>query len=69
MQAKKLLDPYAMINKTSFRHSDNSVNWKTIFLTYVVGTQKNSLNETVSFEHPKDMFILMGKKLIAILRS
>ena len=45
--------------------------------TYVVGTQKNHLNETVqepsqwdgSFEHPKHMFKLMGKKIIRILRS
>ena len=29
--------------------------------TYVVGTQKNHLNETF-FEHPKDMFIKMSKK-------
>ena len=32
--------------------------------TYVVGTQKNHLNE-----HPKHMFKLMGKKLMTILRS
>ena len=31
--------------------------------TYVVGTQKNHLNE-----HPKHMFKLMDKKIIAILR-
>ena len=30
--------------------------------TYVVGTQKNRHNETVSFEHPKHMLNLMGKK-------
>ena len=38
--------------------------------TYVVGTQKNRLDETVlcSFEHPKHMFKLMDKKIIAILR-
>ena len=28
--------------------------------TYVVGTQKNRLNETVLFEHPKHMFKLMS---------
>ena len=32
--------------------------------TYVLGTQKNRLNE-----HPKHMFKLMGKNIIAILRS
>ena len=33
--------------------------------TYVVGTQKNCLNETVLrgfFNHPKYMYKLMGKK-------
>ena len=32
--------------------------------TYVVGAQKNRLNE-----HPKHMFKLMGKKIITILHS
>ena len=32
--------------------------------TYVVGTQKNRLNE-----HPKPMFKLMGKNIIKILRK
>ena len=39
--------------------------------TYVVGTQKNSLNETAknsllssSFEHPKHMLKIMGKKYL-----
>ena len=39
--------------------------------SYGVGTQKNSLYETKeisSFEHPKNMFKLMGKNLITILR-
>ena len=31
---------------------------------YVVGTQKNRLNETGSFEHPKHMFKLMDKWII-----
>ena len=41
--------------------------------TYVVGTQKNRLNETVllngdgSFEHPKRKFKLMGKKIFTLL--
>ena len=35
-------------------------------LNYVVGTQKNLLNEMVLFEHPKHMLKLMGKKTIAI---
>ena len=33
-----------------------------------MGTQKNRLDETVLFEHPKHMFKLMDKKIIAILR-
>ena len=32
------------------------------YVTYVVGTQKNHLNE-----HPKHMFKLMNKKIITIL--
>ena len=34
--------------------------------TYVVGTQKNRLNDG-SFEHPKHMFKTMDKEIIAIL--
>ena len=34
-----------------------------------MGTQKNCLNETVFFEHPKHMLKLMGKKIFTILRS
>ena len=37
--------------------------------TYVVGTQKNRLNEMVFFERTKHKFKLMGKKIITILRS
>ena len=37
--------------------------------TYVEGTQKNRLNETVLFEHPKHMLKLMSKKIITFLRS
>ena len=49
-------------------------NWKLFYFyyfstkTYVVGTQKNRLNETVLFEHPKHMFKQMDKKIITILR-
>ena len=32
--------------------------------TICCGTQKNRLNETVLFEHPKHMFKLMGKKIV-----
>ena len=32
-----------------------------------MGTQKNRLDETVLFEHPKHMFKLMDKKIITIL--
>ena len=31
--------------------------------TYVLGSQKNRLNETVLFEHPNHMFKLMDKKI------
>ena len=34
--------------------------------TYVAGTQKNRLDETVLFENPKHMLKLMGKKIITI---
>ena len=42
------------------------------YKTYVVGTQKNPLDETRgfldgSFEHPKNMFKLMDNKIISIL--
>ena len=37
--------------------------------TYVVGTQKNRLNETVLFSTQKHMFILMSKKIIKILQK
>ena len=35
--------------------------------TYVVGTQKNRLDEIFLFEQPKHMFLLVGNKIIAIL--
>ena len=35
-------------------------------ITYVVGTQKNRLDH---FEHPKHMFKLMAKTIIAIVRN
>ena len=34
-----------------------------------MGTQKNRLDEMVLFEHPKQMFKLMDKKIYIILRS
>ena len=34
--------------------------------TYVVGTQENCVNETVSFEHPKQMFKQMDYKTFII---
>ena len=34
-----------------------------------MGAQKNCLNETVLFEHPKQMFKLMDKKIITLLHS
>ena len=46
-------------------------NQKLIFLflnkTYVVGTQKNPLNETVLLSTKKHMFKLMAKKIFTIL--
>ena len=36
--------------------------------TYVVGTQKNRLDETVLLSTPNIMVRLMGNKIIAILR-
>ena len=35
--------------------------------TYVVGTQKNRLNETVLLSTPKLMLKIMGKKIFAVL--
>ena len=37
--------------------------------TYVVGTQKNRLNETVLLSTPNIMLKLMGKKILTILRT
>ena len=37
--------------------------------THVFGTQKNHLNKTGFFEHPKHMLKLIGKKIFTILRS
>ena len=54
-----------------YRPPDKSVTGKLFSYfstkTYVVGAQKNCLNETVllgSFEHPKHMFKLMGKQIM-----
>ena len=58
----------AVFDKVSYnRTPDKSVYWKKYFSyfstkLYVVGTQKNRLNE-----HPKHMFKLMGKEISAIL--
>ena len=38
-------------------------------LTYVVDTQKNRLDETVLFEHPKHMFRLMQQEIVGLLRE
>ena len=37
--------------------------------TYVVGTQKNRLDETILFSSQKHMLKLMGKKIFTILLS
>ena len=34
-----------------------------------MGTQKNHLNKTISFKHPKHMLKLMGKKIFTILHK
>ena len=36
-------------------------------LTYVVGAQNNSLDETASFKHPKHLLKLMYLKLLTML--
>ena len=46
---------------------ENSFSYFSI-KTYVVGTQKNRLEETVLFENPKHMFKLMIKEKITFLR-
>ena len=61
------------INFILVRPPDKSAYEKTIFLyflskTYVVGTQKNRLNETVLVGTQKNMLQLMGKKIITIFR-
>ena len=55
------------------RSQDKNVYLKNVFLIsepkhYVVGTQKNRLNETVLLRHPKHMFKITDKKIIVILR-
>ena len=59
---------------TRFRPPDKSVYWKIIFFIshakqYVVGTQKNRLNETVLLTTQNTRLNLMGKKIIKILRK
>ena len=53
------------IQKQAFS-KERTKNTNFLFLnkTYVVGTQKNRLNE-----HPKHMLKLIGKKIFKILRS
>ena len=56
------------------RLPDKSVYLKNYFSyfsakTNFVGTQKNRLNRDGSFEHPKHMYILLGKIIITILHS
>ena len=52
---------------------DKSVQLKNFFFyfstkTYVVGTQKNRLNETVLLSTPRKMLKLMDNKIFTILR-
>ena len=37
-------------------------------IKHVVGTQKNRLNDTRSFEHPKNMLEIVGRKIFSVLR-
>ena len=63
---------YAALKHTSFRPPDKSVYQKIIFLTSQPKQMFRVLKEPPqwdgSFEHPKHMFKLMGKKIITILR-
>ena len=38
-------------------------------LTYILGAQKNRLNETDLFEYPQHMFWLRNKKIIFLVRT
>ena len=55
------------------RPPDKSVYWKTIFFIFhpkhMLWVLKEPSQWDSSFEHPKHMFKLMGKKIITILRS
>ena len=52
------------------KHVVKSVYQKINFLkVYVVGTQKNSLNERFRLSNQKHMLKLMGKKILTILHS
>ena len=55
------------------RPPDKSAYWKSIFFIFhpkiCYWYSKESSQIDGSFEHPKHMFKLMGKKIITILRS
>ena len=59
---------YNTKSETESRPPDKNVYFIIILIisqpkTYVVGTQKNRLNETVFFQYPKHMFKLIGKEI------
>ena len=64
-----LISPFFMIYFPKCEGKGSSPKSQIKSLTYVLGTQKKPLNETVLLEHPKHMLKLMGKKIFKILRS
>ena len=57
---------------TEIRHPENGLNWKLFFFlnqNICCGYLKESSQWDGSFEQPKHMFRLLGKKIITILRS
>ena len=44
-------------------------NFFPIILAYILGAQKNHLNETVLLSNPQHMFWLRNKKIIFLLRT
>ena len=61
-----------LVSKTLFilvraRPQDKSAYWKIIFLISQPKHMLRVLKRTISFEHPKHMFKLVGKEINAIL--
>ena len=57
------LKVFESISQLTAGNSLRVCNRKIIVLTYVVGTQKNRLNEMVLFSTQKHMLKIMGKKM------